>query len=203
MKADHKSTNQQNIILATTSPYRIERFKSLGIPFTAEESNVDEAQVKNPLPVKEFVLHLARLKAESVAKRHDDAIIIGFDSAGLFENQILQKPKTRDEAFLRLQSLSGKIHLFYTGIYLINGKTHKTISRVVETKVYFRNLNESEINRYLDEGPRYKTISIGYDSYSGYSSTFVRKITGSYNNLVMGIPLEEVVEMLQEAGYEL
>ena len=60
----------KNIILATTSPYRIETFKSLGLPVLSEPSNVNEDFSGRPDNVPELVQHLARLKAEAVASKH-------------------------------------------------------------------------------------------------------------------------------------
>jgi len=74
------------IILATTSPYRIEAFKFLEIDFTAEGSKVDESQVERNNP-EDLVRELSKLKAEAVAKNHKDAIVIGMDSAGYFNDQ--------------------------------------------------------------------------------------------------------------------
>jgi septum formation protein len=64
------------IILATTSPYRREIFKYLGVPFEVEGSNVDESQLERKNP-EELVRKLSRMKTEAVAKNHKDAIVIG------------------------------------------------------------------------------------------------------------------------------
>jgi len=85
------------IILATTSPYRRETFGYLGIPFEAEGSNVDESQLERKNP-EELVKNLSKLKAEAVAKNHSDAIVIGMDSVTFFNGQILEKPKSREDA---------------------------------------------------------------------------------------------------------
>ena len=78
------------IILATTSSYRKEVFGYLGIPFEAEGSNLDESQAERNNP-EELVKTLSKLKTDSVAKNHLDAIVIGLDSVGFFEGKILQK----------------------------------------------------------------------------------------------------------------
>lgn len=188
------------IILATSSPYRKKAFEFLGIDFRAEESNIDESQLERNNP-EELVKELSRLKAEQVAKNHPDAIIIGMDSVGYFNGQILEKPKSREEAFWRLRSLSGDKHQFYTGIYMVNTGLNKAISEVVKTEVFMRDLSEREINKYLDEDPCFNTYALGYDPAEHSSAAFVQRIEGSYNNLLHGIPLEVIVEMLPEVGY--
>lgn len=189
------------IILATTSPYRRETFGYLGIPFEVEGSNVDESQVERNNP-EELVKTLSKLKAEAVAKNYSDAIVIGMDSVGYFSGQILEKPKSKEEAFQRLESLSGKNHQFYTGISMVDTASNKEISRFVKTEVFMRKLSKMEIDKYLDEDPHFNTYALGYDPLGHSSSAFVKRIEGSYNNLTRGIPLEEIVEMLFEIGYK-
>ncbi len=190
------------IILATTSQSRKEVFAFLGIPFEAEASNVDESQVERNNP-EELVLQLSKLKAEAVAKNHADAIVIGMDSVGYFNGKILEKPETKEEEFSRLKMLSGNSFQFYTGIYMINTGSGKISSKIVKTEAFMRNLSDEEINKYLDEDPYYNTYALGYDPLGHSSSSFVKKIEGSYNNLLRGIPLEIIRETLAEVGFSL
>lgn len=190
------------IILATSSPHRREAFRSLGIDFEVEDSNVDESQIERNEP-EELVKELSRLKAEAVAKKHSKGIIIGFDSIGWLNGLILEKPKSKEQAFKRLKSLSGKKHQFITGIYMINISTGQTLSKVIKTNVFMRKLKELEIKKYLDQDPDFNTYALGYDPLGHYSSSFVEKIEGSYNNLTRGIPLETIVEMFSVLGYKL
>lgn len=189
------------IILATISPYRREVFGYLGIPFEAEGSNVDESKVGRNNP-EELVRQLSKLKSEAVAKNYSDAIVIGMDSVTYFNGKILEKPKSRDEDFQRLKALSGNNHQFYTGVYMVNTATNKILSRVVITDVFMRELSEEEINKYLNEDPHFNTYALGYDPVKHISSSFVKRIEGSYYNLLGGIPLETIVEMLKEIGYK-
>lgn len=184
------------IILATTSPYRIEAFKFLGIDFEAEGSKVDESQADRSNP-EELVKELSRLKAEAVAKNHSDAIVIGMDSVGYFNGRILEKPKSREEGFERLKSLSGKNHQFFTGVHVINTASKKIASKVIKTEIYLRNFSEKEIETYLDQDKFFSAYALGYDSLGHYSSTFPERIEGSYNNFLRGIPLEAIVELLK------
>jgi len=186
------------IILATTSPYRIEAFKFLEIDFTAEGSKVDESQVERNNP-EELVRELSKLKAEAVAKNHKDAIVIGMDSVGYFNGKILEKPKSRDDGFERLKFLSGKSHQFYTGVHIINTSSNKVISRVVKTEIHLRGFSEKEIEIYLNQDKFYNTYALGYDPLGHYSSTFAEKIEGSYNNFLRGIPLEIMPDLITNA----
>lgn len=189
------------IILATTSPYRKEAFRSLGIDFTAEGSNVDESQIERNNP-EGLVKELSKLKAEAVAKNHQDAIVIGMDSVGYYNGKIFEKPKSKEEAYQRLESLSGNNHQFYTGIHVINTTNNKAISRVVKTEIFLRDFSKKEIEFYLSQDKFFNTYALGYNPLDHYSSTFTKRIEGSYNNMTRGIPLEAIVEMLDEIGYK-
>ncbi len=188
------------IILATTSPYRKDIFESLSIPFKVEGSNVDESQVKRSDP-KELVEELSRLKAEAVAKNHEEAIVIGFDSVGFFNGKILEKPKSEEEAFERLRSLSGKEHYHYTGIYMINKLSGKIVAKVNENKIFMRKYSDKEIKEYLKQDKRFNTFALGYNTERYISASFIEKIEGNHLNL-KGIPLSDVIKMLDEIGYK-
>lgn len=98
----------KKIILATTSPYRKAAVEMLEIPFEAIGSDVEEYFDGRPESAAELVQHLAKLKAKAVAAKCSEGIIIGFDSVGWFNGEVLEKPKSRDEMFDRLKAMSGK-----------------------------------------------------------------------------------------------
>lgn len=191
------------IILATTSPYRQQAFEMLGLDFVAEGSDIDENFDDRPATPEELVKQLSRLKAESVAKNHSEGIVIGFDSVGWFNDSILEKPKSREDAFSRLKLLSSNKFDFCTGVHIINVSENKALTRVVKTAVDLRKLTDSEISKYLDQDSNFNTYALGFDPLGHYSSSFVKSIEGSYNNLLRGIPLEEIVEMLKEIGIKI
>jgi len=190
------------IILATSSPYRQEAFSFLDLDFIAEGSNVDEKFAGRPDDPEELVKYLSKLKAEAVANKYKEGIIIGFDSVGYFKGKILEKPESKEKAFKRLQKLSGNNLQFCTGIHIINLDNNKIISEVVITDISIRKLTEDEITKYLKQDNKYNTYALGFDPLGYYSSTFVRKIRGSYNNFLRGIPLETIVELLKKINYK-
>ncbi len=190
----------ERIILATSSPYRIEAFRSLGIDFISEGSNVNEKSNGRPQNPRDLVLYLARLKAEDVVKKFKFGIFIGFDSVAYFQRQILEKPETKQEAFDRLKSLSGKDYQFYTGIYILNTNNSKTASKVVVTDISLKRIGEDEIEKYLRRDSNFNTYAQGFNPLEGLGSTFIKEIRGSYNNVLRGIPLEVVIDMLDCVG---
>lgn len=197
---------KKKIILATTSPHRKAAFEMLGIPFETMGSDVNEYFNGRPDDPAGLVAHLAKLKAEDVVKKNvGSSIVIGFDSVGWFDGKVLEKPQTVEEARKRLQDFSGKRYQFFTGVYVIRidlSGEEKIISRVVKTDILMREISDAEINWYLkQDDPNFKSYASGYDPLGTYGATFIKEIHGSYNNALRGIPLEVIVEMLNELGY--
>lgn len=187
------------LIIATTSPHRLKALQCLGIPFGTEASNVDEYQKGRPEDAEEIVLHLSRLKAEAVAKNHPRSLVLGMDSVGAHRGIILEKPKSKEEAFSRLSTLSGRSHHFYTGITLLDSRIRNPGSSIiVHTQVFMRPITDKEIDYYLSQDSNFNTFALGYDPLNHYSATFIRRIEGSYTNLLYGCPLEEIIDMLAE-----
>lgn len=153
--------------------------------------NINEEQVSSD-PVS-HVLELSRKKAENVAKKVRDSIILGADTIVVLNGEILGKPKDSEEAFKMLKKLSGKEHKVYTGISLVDKKEGKTLSGYQLTKVKFNQLKDKEIKDYIDTGePLDKAGAYGIQ---GMGNFLVEKIEGDLDN-VIGLPLRKLEELL-------
>ncbi|MFH1307679.1 MAG: Maf family protein [archaeon] len=186
------------IILATTSPYRIQACKDALIEVIPEGSEINEDFKGRPELPDDLVKELAKRKAEVVALNHNSGIIIGLDSLAYFRSQILEKPKSEQEAFDRLKSFSGNKLEFLTGVHLINknNSPQTALSKVVHSDLYMRNLSDQEITEYLETDPRYKTLALGFCLLYHKSASFVKEIRGDYNSPLRGIPLSVIIEMI-------
>lgn len=196
IKERWRKITMRKIVLATTSRPRREIFGYIGIPFETASSDVDESLYERNNPA-ELVKILSKLKAESVAENQPDAIVVGMDSVAFFNGKILEKPKSKEEDFQRLKDLSGNRHQFYTGIHMIDTASGRTLSEVVKTDVLMRKFSDKDIEEYLDNDPLFNTYALGYDPIRYISATFVKSIEGSYYNLLGGMPVETVIEMLE------
>jgi septum formation protein len=189
------------LILATTSANRIEMFRKLWIAFEAKGSDVDEYAADRPSNPEALVKYLSKLKAEAVAKNHTEWIVVGFDTVGFFDGEILEKPQSREEAFARLQRMAGQNYSYITGIYIINLWDGKILSDTVETKITLRQYSEDEINYYLDNcNKKYKTAAHGFNTMDYYSMSFVESIHGDPFNIHWS-PVSKIMWMLKEVGY--
>ena len=139
----------KKIILATTSPYRQQAFREIGIEFEAIGSDVDEKFEDRPNSPQELVQELAKQKAEAVAKKVSEGIVIGFDSVGFFDGEVLEKPKDKEDAIRRLKKLSGNSFEFHSGLFFIDKYSGKTYQKVVTSVGKLRIISDEEIEKYL------------------------------------------------------
>ena len=179
-------------ILASNSPRRRELLGALISDFTVEPSHFSEEGAG--LSARDTALAFACGKAADVAARRPGCAVLGADTVVALGNRILGKPRSADEARRMLALLSGKVHTVYTGVCLI--APQGTYSDVVETRVYFRPLEEELIEAYVESGlPMDKAGAYGIQD--GYP--LVDRYEGSFTNVV-GLPVERLKAILREAG---
>jgi septum formation protein len=170
--------------------------RSIGLRFKAEPSDSKET-VSLELEPHQLTRAISLQKAQVVARRHKNALVIGADTLGVLGGRILGKPHTQKEAADMLTALSGKSHSVITGFTIIDTDTGKTVSRSVETKVSIRTLALSEIEAYVRSGePRDKA---GAYAIQGLGAVLVERIEGDYSNVV-GLPLSALAQALKEFG---
>lgn len=184
----------KKIILASTSPERKKLLEDTGLIFEVIPSNYEEDMTLNMSP-EELAMFLSKGKGEDVASRIKDAIIISADTFVSFDNQLIGKPHTEEKAFITLRTLSGETHSVFTGFTIIDTKENKIISKVVETKVSFKELSDEMINNYIKEGKPLKYA--GSYTLGDIFDKFIEKIEGDHNNII-GLPIDSVLETLKE-----
>ncbi|GAA0747570.1 Maf-like protein [Clostridium oceanicum] len=189
------------IVLASASERRKDLLQIICNNFDIIVSNFDESCIMYNGDVKSYVMDLSKGKAMNVCNSlKNSAIVIGCDTLVFFENSILGKPKTKEEAYHMLKKLSGNIHKVYSGITVIDSNTGHSISDYVCTKVQFSHLTDDQIEKYIDSGdPMDKAGSYGIQGQAG---VFVEKIDGCYYNVV-GLPLNKLYYMLKRIGVNL
>ena len=186
----------RTIILASASPRRKELLEKIGLKFEVEPSNFEE-DIHSGLEPHELAQKISLAKAKSVARQHQNAIVLAADTFGIFEGKVLGKPHTEAEARTMLKTLSGRSHSVITGFTLIDTAKNKTLSKSVETKVYIRKLTLAEIDAYVKS--KEPLDKAGAYAIQGLGAVFVEKIEGDYFNVV-GLPLSALTEALKEFG---
>ncbi|MFC1568097.1 Maf family protein [Candidatus Margulisiibacteriota bacterium] len=185
---------KRKIILASASPRRKELLKKIAKSFKVCPSRVRESKIKARTP-EAFAVKAALAKAEDVAAKHRNAIVIGADTIVVLGKKVLGKPKSKKEAFAMLKSLSGKTHKVMTGIAVIDSETFAKAASFEVTKVKMKKVPASEIMEYVESGrPLDKAGSYGIQEIE---EIFIDKIAGDYDNVV-GLPVRKLKELLCE-----
>jgi septum formation protein len=173
----------KGLILASTSRYRRDLLQRLGLPFDCVAPDADETRLPGE-PAAEMATRLARVKAEAVAARHPEAIVIGSDQVALRGSDVLGKPGTVERCRDQLRASSGQEVVFLTAVHVIDGPAGRTESHVDRTVVKFRELSDAEIDRYierdrpLDCAGGFKAESLGIALFDRIESTDPTGLTG-------------------------
>ncbi|MCH2450951.1 MAG: Maf family protein [Gracilimonas sp.] len=185
------------VVLASQSPRRKKLLEQIGLSFKVFPSNAKEISSQSDPAL--LVEELALLKAEDVSTAHPESFIIGADTVVVHKDEIIGKPKDKDEAFEILSSLSNSTHSVFTGVAFV--KSHKRghiVSRNSfheQTKVTFSALREVDIHDYIETGnPMDKAGAYGIQDDLG--ALFVERIEGDYYNVV-GFPLNRFYRELK------
>ena len=184
------------LILASQSPRRKYLLEQAGLRFTVIPSPFDENRITPDEPAA-YVRRLAEAKADSVAIQYPAAWVIGADTIVAADNRLLGKPGSSEEARSMLNRLSGKTHQVYTGFCIRRFSTKAVFSDAVCTDVTFKALSAKEIEWYIRTGEPFDKA--GAYAIQGMGTFLVRRISGSYSNVV-GLPVCEVVEIMIREG---
>jgi septum formation protein len=188
--------SRPELVLASASPRRIELLALVGVtPDRIEPADIDETPLKDETPPR-LAARLAVGKAEAVAARAPDAVVLAADTVVAVGRRFLEKAADEAEATRFLKLLSGRGHRVLTGVAV--AAKGRTSVRVVETRVSFKVLSDAEIAAYVASGEwRGKAGAYGIQGRAG---AFVTRLVGSYP-AVMGLPLYESVNLLTGAGW--
>lgn len=183
-------------ILASRSPRRRQILSQMGLVFDVEDPGVaDEESYINADDLENSLRFLATAKAESIARRRPEALVLGADTVVVKGKSILGKAAGKEEAARMLSMLSGTDHTVITAVALLCAEKEFSQSVAVKTSVFFRNLSQEEIQSYLamDE---YRDKAGAY-AIQGRAMIFVDKIEGCYYNVV-GLPVTATLNLIKQ-----
>ena len=189
--------DRPRLILASASPRRRALLKQIGIvPDAIIAPQVDETTRPQEKPAV-LTGRLAEAKARAVAALTPGCLVLGADTIVARGRRVVPKAANADEARRALALLSGRRHRVYGSICVI-GVNARIYHRIVTTVVSFKRLETREIDQYIASG-EWRDKAGGY-AVQGRAAVFVRKIIGSYSNVV-GLPLFETAALLNGLGY--
>jgi nucleoside triphosphate pyrophosphatase len=189
-------TMTQPLILASSSPRRQELLREAGIAIEVHPAHIAEEPKPGEAPL-DYALRLAQEKAMAVAASFPGRFVLGADTIVVVGDQLLEKPRDREDAVRMLRLLSGRGHQVTTAVSLVT-PDGRSITNSCTTQVFFRELGEKEIQQYVSTGePMDKA---GAYAIQGGASRWSSRMEGDYSNVV-GLPVPLVTEMLRANGF--
>lgn len=180
------------VILASQSPRRQELLKRIVSDFRVEPSGFNEKSVIERIPER-LARQLAQGKAEEIAKRCPEDVVIGCDTIVVSpDNAVFGIPKSEEEAEKMLRALSGRTHRVITGVCVKKGEKRAVFHKT--TKVTFCKLTNQEIADYLATGEPFDKA--GAYGIQGYAGSLIERINGDYYNVV-GLPITALRKALK------
>jgi len=182
-------------VLASHSPRRKQLLEGIGLKFKVDPATDYEEIHPQNSSAHEIVRINAMGKAESIAQNYNNAMIIGVDTVGAYEDHILEKPKNQKDAVKMLTMIQGTTHEVLSGLCLIDTQSGKKVTAVESTSIEFLPLTQKEIEDYLRKGESMDKAA-AY-AVQGMASLFVKRLEGDYFNVV-GLPMYRLNLMLKE-----
>ena len=186
------------VILASKSPRRKELMDLLGIDYEIIVSNADET-LKEGLSFEEQSKRLGYIKAKAVFdETSGDRIVIGSDTMVMKDGKLYGKPKDREDAIRMLNELKNDKHQVFTSLAILvqKGDKYEEYIDCDTTDVYFSDIPEIEIERWVDSGEAYDKAG-AYGIQSSKFAVFIDKIDGNYSTVV-GLPINKVYNILKK-----
>lgn len=188
------------LVLASTSRYRRELLARLTLPFETAAPDVDETPRAGEAP-RELALRLALEKAQAVAARKPQAIVIGSDQVADLHGQPLGKPGTHERAAAQLARMSGQTVLFHTAVAVVQASRGFAQSSLATVTVRFRTLDAATIERYLLAEQPYDCA--GSAKSEGLGIALLQAIESDDPTALIGLPLIRTAQLLRAAGLTL
>jgi len=183
------------LVLASKSPNRKRIFEEQGMEFEVDVSDFDERSIQN-FDDAQLVQKIARGKAEIVAKRHPESIIIAVDTMVCLDGEQYGQAADKEQAYAMMDKLNGKTHEVVSGICIVNTQTGKILEDTDTSVVKLRDVDAGTLKKYIEAGD-YKGKAGVYNIRDPGYETFVESVIGSYPN-IMGAPIEKIQAMLEQ-----
>ena len=188
------------IILASKSEIRKKILDKNNVSSIVVPSNVDEDQVKesllvvgaNPLLVSK---NLAELKSTKVSIKYPNQIVLGADSVISLDEELVNKPKTRNEALKILKKLNGSLHYLITSVCISrNGAMIWNFTDSSELKM--KKLSDNELKSYLKKIKTETLLAYGVYQIEAGGLELFEYVKGDRDS-IMGLPIKQIIDYIK------
>lgn len=190
----------RTVILGSTSVYRRELMSRLRIPFDVQAPDVDETAINGESPLQ-LAKRLALAKANAVAQKFPESVVIGSDQVADLDGLALGKPGNFERATVQLRQMRGKIVVFQTAVAVVCHATGFVAQDCATVNVVFRDLTDDEITAYLLAETPYDCA--GSAKSEGLGIALLASIDNDDPTALVGLPLIRTCNMLRAAGIKL
>lgn len=182
------------IVLASASPRRRQLLEMLRIPFEVEPSGIDEVVHPGEAP-RDYVLRVAREKAEAVAARRPGALVLAADTEVVLDGEVFGKPADAAGAVAMLHRLQGRTHEVLTCVAVAR---HGRLEHALDVSaVTFRPADRATLSDYVATGE--PLDKAGAYAVQGMGGVLIERIEGDVFG-VMGLPVRLVIDLLTRFG---
>jgi len=190
----------RTFVLASTSPYRLQLLRQLGLQFHVAAPLFNE-QLDQSVSPELLVRHQALAKAKSLAGRYQDALIIGADQVFVdSRHRVMGKPGSAEQATAQLLEMQGRTHVFYTGVAVYDSASGDYQATCETFTVTLRPLTETQVRSYVTrENP---IDCAGSFKVEGLGIALMEKLAGNDYTTLIGLPLIRLIDMLKHFGVD-
>ena len=189
------------IILASKSGVRKKILNNYNINFDVIVSNVDEDEVKNSLLAEganplEISKNLAEIKSIKVSTKNPDRLVLGADSVISLNNELINKPKSRDEALEILKKLNNSKHYLISSV-CISKNGAMIWNHTDKSELKMKNFSEEQLITYLNKIKTETLLAYGVYQVEANGLQLFEYIKGDRNS-IMGLPINEIINYIDQ-----
>ena len=189
------------IILASKSGVRKQILDKYKIDNEVMVSNVDEDEIKDSLLAEGadpliISKNLAEIKSIKVSNKNPDLLVLGADSVVSLDNELINKPKSREEAFSILKKLNNSIHYLISSV-CISKNGAMIWNHTDSSELKMKNLDDSSLLKYLDKIKTETLLAYGVYQIEAGGLELFEYVKGD-NDSIMGLPIKEIINYMDQ-----
>ena len=189
------------IILASKSGVRKQILDKYKIDNEVMVSNVDEDEIKDSLLAEEadpsiISKNLAEIKSVKVSNKNPNRLVLGADSVISLNNELINKPKSREEAFSILKKLNNSLHYLISSV-CISKNGAMIWNHTDSSELKMKNLDDSSLSKYLDKIKTETLLAYGVYQIEADGLELFEYVKGDRNS-IMGLPIKEIINYIDQ-----
>jgi len=164
-------------------------------------SNVDEDEIKDSLLAEGadpliISKNLAEIKSIKVSNKNPDRLVLGADSVVSLDDELINKPKSREEAFSILKKLNNSIHYLISSV-CISKNGAMVWNHTESSELKMKNLDDLSLSKYLDKIKTETLLAYGVYQIEADGLELFEYVKGDRDS-IMGLPIKEIIKYIDQ-----